>query len=56
MEIKLNLSIEEVNLILASLQKQPYEVVASLVAKIKTEGDGQVKEQNDNLQHKKQIK
>ena len=39
--IDLNLTVEEVNLILSSLSKQPYELVAELIAKIKIEGDKQ---------------
>ena len=43
--IKLELTIDEVNLILASLQEQPYKKVAALIVKIKTEGDRQFEEQ-----------
>lgn len=42
--IKLELTVDEVNLILAALQKQPYEIVAPLIFKIKTEGDKQFNE------------
>jgi hypothetical protein len=44
--IKLELKIEEVNLILAALQELPYKVSAELIVKIKTEGDKQFNEQN----------
>lgn len=43
--IKIEFTVEEVNTILAILQKQPYEVVAFLIEKIKTEGDKQFAEQ-----------
>jgi len=41
MVIKLELTVEEVNLILASLQELPYKVSAPLIAKIKEQGDAQ---------------
>jgi hypothetical protein len=44
--IKLELKIEEVNLILTALQELPFKLSAELIAKIKTEGDKQFKEQN----------
>lgn len=43
--IKLELTVEEVNLILSVLQEQPYMKVAPLIVKIKTEGDRQYAEQ-----------
>lgn len=43
--IKLELTIEEVNLVLSALQQQPYNLVAPLVVKIKSEGDKQFEEQ-----------
>jgi hypothetical protein len=39
--IKLELEINEVNMILAVLGKHPFEEVASLVVKIKQQGDPQ---------------
>jgi len=39
--IKLELEINEVNMILAVLGKHPFEEVASLVVKIKNQGDPQ---------------
>lgn len=36
--IKLELSIEEVNTILAALSKQPFEIVAQLINKIQEQG------------------
>lgn len=45
--IKLELTIEEVNLILSALQELPYKVTAPLIAKIKVEGDKQFEKQKD---------
>lgn len=45
MNIKLELTVEEVNLILSALTELPYKTSAILVAKIKTEGDKQFEEQ-----------
>jgi hypothetical protein len=42
--IKLELSIDEVNMILRTLGKHPFEEVVSLVGKIKEQGDPQVDE------------
>jgi hypothetical protein len=39
--IKLELEINEVNMILAVLGKHPFEEVVALVSKIKTQGDPQ---------------
>ena len=36
--IKLELSLEEVNVILGSLGKMPYEVVASVITKVQEQG------------------
>lgn len=41
--IKLELEINEVNMILAVLGKHPFEEVAALVVKIKNQGDPQAK-------------
>ena len=43
--IKLELSIEEVNAILATLGKAPYELAQPLIDKIKQQGIPQVQEQ-----------
>lgn len=45
--IKIELKTEEVNLILAALQELPFKISAELIAKIKTEGDKQFKEQQE---------
>lgn len=42
--IKLELTIEEVNIVLSALQEMPYKNVADVLVKIKTEGDKQFKE------------
>lgn len=42
--IKLELSVEEVNVILRCLGKHPFEEVVSLISKIKSQGDPQVAE------------
>lgn len=41
-QINLELSVSEVNTILASLGKHPFVEIANLIAKIKTQGDSQV--------------
>ena len=43
MEVTLTLTMEEVNAVLASLSKMPYEAVASLVEKIVSQGELQIK-------------
>jgi CII-binding regulator of phage lambda lysogenization HflD len=45
MEIKLTLTVEEVNTILASLGKHPFDQIAALIQKIKVQGEPQVAEQ-----------
>lgn len=40
--IKLELSIEEVNVILRSLGKHPFDEIAALIVKIKQQGEPQV--------------
>lgn len=45
MDITLTLTLDEVNLILASLSELPFKVSADLIAKIKTEGDKQFEQQ-----------
>jgi hypothetical protein len=44
--IKLELTVEEVNLILGALQELPYKVSSELIIKIKSEGDKQFEELN----------
>ena len=44
MNIKLELTIDEVNTILRTLGKHPFEEVVALVQKIKSQGDPQVDE------------
>ena len=41
MNIKLELTLEEVNLILSALTEMPYKVSAAVIAKIKEQGDKQ---------------
>lgn len=41
--ITLNLKIEEVNLILSALSKLPFEVVADLIVNIRSQGNEQIK-------------
>ena len=43
--IKLELTVQEVNTILASLGKHPFVEIAELITKIKQQGDAQVAEQ-----------
>jgi hypothetical protein len=42
--IKLDLTIEEVNTILRSLGKHPFDEIASIIVKIKQQGEPQVEE------------
>lgn len=42
--IKLELTVQEVNSILASLGKHPFDQIAALISKIKQQGDAQVTE------------
>jgi len=44
--IKIEFTLEEINLVIASLTELPYKVSAPLIAKLKTEGDKQFEEQN----------
>ena len=44
MELK-DLAVEEINLILQSLAKQPYETVSVLITKVKDQGEAQLKAQ-----------
>ena len=45
--IKLELSVEEVNIVLNALACRPYGEVAELVAKIRAEGEKQLKSENE---------
>jgi len=45
MAIKLDLEVNEVNLILRSLGKHPFDEIASLISKIKQQGEAQLAEQ-----------
>ena len=42
--IKLDLTVNEVNVILRSLGKHPFEEIAALIQKIKTQGEAQLAE------------
>ena len=44
--IKLELTVEEVNIILTSLGRMPYESVYAVIEKIKTEGENQLEQIN----------
>lgn len=45
MAIKLDLEVQEVNLVLRSLGKHPFDEIASLITKIKQQGEAQLAEQ-----------
>ena len=45
MAIKLELEVQEVNLVLRSLGKHPFDEIASLISKIKQQGEAQLAEQ-----------
>jgi hypothetical protein len=45
MTIKLELEVEEVNMILQTLGKHPFDVVVALIAKVKQQGEAQLIEQ-----------
>ena len=45
MAIKLELEVNEVNLVLRSLGKHPFDEIASLIGKIKQQGEAQLAEQ-----------
>ena len=51
--IKLDLTVQEVNTILRSLSKHPFEEIASLIGKIKSQGDPQVAEIEKQLAESK---
>lgn len=42
MAIKLELEVNEVNLVLRSLGKHPFDEIAALIGKIKTQGEAQL--------------
>lgn len=42
--LKLELTVTEVNVVLRSLGKHPFEEIAALVAKIKAQGESQIAE------------
>jgi len=44
MKITLNLSVEEVNLVLVSLSKMPYEAVSALIPEIQNQAGPQVQQ------------
>lgn len=46
MDIKLNLTLDEINYILNALSSRPYIEVAELIAKIQTEGERQIAQSN----------
>lgn len=45
MAIKLDLEVQEVNTILRSLGKHPFDEIAALITKIKQQGEAQLAEQ-----------
>lgn len=47
-KVDINLTINEVNVILRSLAKHPFEEIAALIAKIKSQGDAQLAELQAN--------
>jgi hypothetical protein len=49
MNIKLDLTVQETNIILKYLGKGSYDEVAGLIAKIKSEGDKQIAEKEEVL-------
>ena len=46
MDIKLNLTLDEINYILNALSSRPYIEVVELIEKIKTEGERQIAQSN----------
>lgn len=48
MNITFTLSVDETNIILASLAKQPFETVAELIGKLRTEADKQIKDAEES--------
>lgn len=46
MDIKLELSLEEVNIVLNALSTRPYMEVAELIGKIQTQGNEQIEAGN----------
>jgi hypothetical protein len=50
--IELTLSVDEVNVVLGSLSKQPYEAVSAVINKIQQQGVPQVQSMNESAQPK----
>jgi hypothetical protein len=48
MDIKLNLTLEEINFVLNVLAERPYGEVAPLIEKIRQQGNEQFKDSNNN--------
>lgn len=46
MNIELNLTVDEINIILNALANRPYGEVAELIGKIRTEGEKQYQEKS----------
>lgn len=51
LELNLSLSIAEINVILRSLGKHPFEEIAALIQKIKQQGEVQLAEMQQNQQN-----
>lgn len=43
-QVNISLNVNEVNVILRSLSKHPFDEIAALITKIKTQGDAQLAE------------
>lgn len=54
MSIKLDLEVTEVNHILRSLGKHPFDEIAALIAKIKQQGEAQLAEQEAATEDQKE--
>ncbi len=55
-EVKLVLSLEEANLVLSALSKQPFETVSSLIFKIKSQGESQLQVKAEEPKVKEKLK
>ena len=53
--IQLELNVNEINVILRSLGKHPFEEIALLIAKIKDQGETRLKELQANLQASQEV-
>lgn len=51
--LNLQLTVAETNVVLASLGKHPFDEIAALINKIKTQGEAQVKELTENKKESK---